>query len=65
MHEVVDRLKNEQRSAKKKEKNDVKRPVLCKMSNEDLAVKWEALLKKREKKKKKTEITTIQDVKAN
>ena len=50
---------------KKKEKNDVKRPVLCKMSNEDLAFKWEALLKKREKKKKKPEITTIQDVKAN
>lgn len=49
---------------KKKEKNDVKRPVLCKMSNEDLAFKWEALLKKREKKKK-PEITTIQDVKAN
>lgn len=36
---------------------------MWKISNEGLAFEWEALLK--EKKKKKTEITTIPDVRAN
>ena len=38
---------------------------MWKISNEDLAFEWEALLKKRKEKKNKTEITTIQDVRAN
>lgn len=46
---MVDRLKNECRSAKKG-KRDVTRHVLWKTQKEDLASGWEALLKEKKKK---------------
>ena len=65
MHEVVDRLKNEQRSAKKK------REKWCEETRFVQNVKWRSSVQmggtpeEKGKKKKKPEITTIQDVKAN